>query len=196
MQRHNSLRLRPKSPYSDCPLETALKKPEDRELFYTASLHFLNKRLQEKTHRPSLQESTQSCCDLNKTRPKTVSKHKAEVPNYKTEAGPSLPMHQVLPFPKSSKEGFFNRMKNTFRKYRQSFSMTETNSSEELEISKSISNFKFPRCERPSAGPSGLVKISEENSNESFDTSHVKYRNASSSRGDILESTVKTRISR
>lgn len=195
MQRQNTIKSRSKLP-SECPLEIALTKPDDKELFYTASLHFLNKRLQEKTRHSGSKEFSQSCCSLSLKDSKPVvreftaleSEHNSE---RATES--SLSMQQVLPFPKSSKEGFFNRMKNTFRKYRQTFSMCEANSSEELEISKSISNFKFPRCKRSgTAHSSSLVQIAEEKSDECVYNYPKTKERLSTSRNNMSQ--IRTRI--
>lgn len=198
MQRQNTLGSYPKCNHSECPLEIALRKPDDEELFYSASLHFLKKRLHEKTHTSKPREFTQSCCSLSRASESSAqpfTRNKVEASNSgispQTTVESSLSMHQVLPFPKSNKEGFFNRMKNTFRKYRQSFSMSEANSSEELEISKSISNFKFPRCQRFStARSSSLVQIAEEKSDE-FLSSKTTDWSSSNCKSNVLDNTIR-----
>lgn len=196
MQRQNPLKSPSKSSDFDPPsLDAAFAKPGDQELFYTASVHFLKKRLQEKTHSKSQKETSQSCCNLTSTTNKETSLNSARPGVSKTEFSfeppkqepSSLPMHQVLPFPKSNKDTFLTRVRNTFRKYRQSVDMNDASGSEESEA-KCISNFKFPRCERLSKGlhSSCLVEISEEKSVESISASSTKIVNADG-RSDVLE---------
>lgn len=137
------------------PLIVALGSPGDEEQFYTASLHFLKERLQEKNRNVSLgQKTTQSCCNLNTiendlaTLRKTQSKLKFGF-DLQFEPEYSLDMNKVLPFPKpkSTKDSFLTRLANRFRKYRRSFVATD-DETEECEITKNYSSFKFPRCER------------------------------------------------
>ena len=194
MQRRNSLTPRPSDSASSDPLD-ALSKPEDEQLFYTASVHFLRKRLEEKSNRLSKpQDATQSCCNL--TRPVVTHRtnvHKisrleldkcpAKESCLRVEI-PSLSMNQVLPFPKSNKEGFFARLKNTFRKTRRPADVTVQNI-EESEA-KNISNFKFPRCSRLRHPHSScLLQITEETSNETIRTPNVRV--SRHSKGDLLE---------
>lgn len=173
MQRRNLLRSRsPESETSDS-LDVALTKPDDEQLFYTASVHFLRKRLEEKkvhkTSNPT--EATQSCCNLSK--PTTSACYPVlikEPPHLESSSRiveePSLSMQQVLPFPKSRRDSFFARLKNTFRKYMRPDNDVTVPSTEEPDA-RHISNFKFPRCSRLSNPHSScLVEISEERSSE------------------------------
>lgn len=124
------------------PPEPSLE-PGDEECFYTASLHFLSKRLQEKTQ-PTTHD-TQSCCNL--TNP--LDQHLQPKPTNICHGTPALPMDQLLPFPKSSKVSFFTRLKSKFWKSRHNPDIYDKFPiPEDAESSKSISNFKFPRCER------------------------------------------------
>ncbi|PZC81178.1 hypothetical protein B5X24_HaOG213279 [Helicoverpa armigera] len=190
MQRRNSLTVRsPDSATSDC-LDVALAKPDDEQLFYTASVHFLRKRLEEKCHRPArTQEATQSCCNLsipiaNRPSSNVHKSSKIDLEFFSPGERRSLSMHQVLPFPKSSKDGFFARLKNTFRKFRRPADVAEQ-TTEESET-KNISNFKFPRCARlRNPHSSFLVQISEETSNENIRTPNI--RHPRNSKGDLLE---------
>uniref|UniRef100_A0A2A4J4J2 Uncharacterized protein n=1 Tax=Heliothis virescens TaxID=7102 RepID=A0A2A4J4J2_HELVI len=191
MQRRNSLTARsPDSATSDS-LDVALAKPDDEQLFYTASVHFLRKRLEEKSHRPAkTQEATQSCCNLSRQivnhRSSNVHKNPKIDLDYSSPTGErrSLSMHQVLPFPKSNKDGFFARLRNTFRKFRRPVDVTEQHT-EESET-KNISNFKFPRCARlRNPHSSFLVRISEESSHENIRTPNL--RHPRNSKGDLLE---------
>lgn len=188
MQRRNSLTSRPPNCVESDPLDVALSKPDDEQLFYTASVHFLRKRLEEKSNRQlKPQDATQSCCNL--TRPvshRDTNVHKTsklELVNCPPrEQIQSLSMSQVLPFPKSNKDGFFARLMNTFRKTRRPDEVTVQNI-EESE-SKNISNFKFPRVSRLRHPHSScLLKISEEN----IRTPNV--RRSRTSKGDLLEET-------
>lgn len=188
MQRRNSLTSRsPDSETSDA-LDVALTKPEDEQLFYTASVHFLRKRLEEKSHKPlKPQEATQSCCNLSRSIKRNSNVHKVSKLDVDCSSqigeGPSLSMHQVLPFPKSSKDGFFTRLRNTFWKFRRS-AVTGPNTDEESAETKHISNFKFPRCSRLSnLHTSCLVQISEEKSNDTIRTPNV--RHSRTSKGDL-----------
>lgn len=191
MQRRNSLNTwSPDSETSDC-LDVALTKPEDEQLFYTASVHFLRKRLEEKSHKlPKAQETTKSCCNLSRPIENKHSSivHKPQKKGFERSShigeGPSLSMHQVLPFPKSSKDSFFTRLRETFRKFRRPVDVNNPNP-EETET-EYISNFKFPRCARlRNLYSSCLVEISEEKSNENIKTHNVRY--SRSSNINILE---------
>lgn len=190
MQRRNSLTPRLSDSASSDPLD-ALSKPEDEQLFYTASVHFLRKRLEEKSNRPSKpQDATQSCCNLTRqvATHRNTNVHKIsrlELNNCPARVEiPSLSMNQVLPFPKSNKEGFFARLRNTFRKTKPPAEVTVQNI-EESET-KNISNFKFPRCSRLRHPQSScLLQITEETSNENVRTPNV--RHSRHSKGDLLE---------
>ncbi|XP_075991672.1 uncharacterized protein LOC142986997 [Anticarsia gemmatalis] len=175
MQRQNLLRSRSPKRETSNSLDVALSKPDDEQLFYTASVHFLRKRLEEKKHRPSNpRDATQSCCNLRKPSTSesncTVSENAGEKIESNTQIGKgsSLAMHQVLPFPKSSKDGFFARLKSTFQKYMRSDNDLAEPNRDEPET-KCISNFKFPRCARLSQRHSScLFKITEERSSENL----------------------------
>lgn len=190
MQRRNSLTSRPPDSAASDPIDVALSRPDDQQLFYTASVHFLQKRLEEKSNRLlKPQDATQSCCNL--TRP-VVNKHnnnvlkisKVDLESPPKGAMPSLSMNQVLPFPKSNKDGFFARLKNTFRKTRRPADVT-VQGSEELD-NKNISNFKFPRCSRLRHPHSScLLQISEESSKENIRSPNVRHSRISKS--DLLE---------
>lgn len=172
MQRQDCNKSPTKSPQLEPPsLDAALAKPDDKELFYTASVHFLQKRLQEKSHKIPSTPTSQSCCNLNSNRDKNqlIGQRDQTDLNFNilnADSNP-LPMHQLLPFPKSKKDSLFTRVKNTFRKYRQHLEVNYTSVVDDAE-SKSISNFKFPRCERFHKTPhsSVLVQISEEQSDD------------------------------
>ncbi|CAH0700398.1 unnamed protein product [Spodoptera exigua] len=192
MQRRNSLTLSTADSVTSDPLDVALSKPDDELLFYTASVHFLRKRLEEKSHRPPKpQEATRSCCNLSRPpAPHLSSSSVHKIAKIKLDhdslvgEGPSLSMQQVLPFPKSNENGFLTRLRNTFRRFRRPADVTEQQSEES--DTKSISNFKFPRCSRlRNPHSSCLVEISEENSKESIGAPNV--RQATSSKGDMLE---------
>ncbi|CAH4013849.1 unnamed protein product [Pieris brassicae] len=71
---------------------------KDYNLFYTASVHFLKKRLEEKAQ---TEQGTQSCCDF--------TSH--------THLKASLSFDQILPYPKPRK-GIFSRVMGVFRKYK------------------------------------------------------------------------------
>lgn len=173
MQRQDCNKSPTKSPQLEPPsLDAALAKPDDKELFYTASVHFLQKRLQEKSHKIGSKPTSQSCCNLNST----IDKYQLVGQWDQTDLSfnilnadsSPLPMHQLLPFPKSKKDGLFTRVKNTFRKYRQRLEVNYTSVVDDAE-SKSISNFKFPRCQRFHKTPraSVLLQISEEQTDDS-----------------------------
>uniref|UniRef100_A0A2H1WXN1 SFRICE_039220 n=1 Tax=Spodoptera frugiperda TaxID=7108 RepID=A0A2H1WXN1_SPOFR len=192
MQRRNSLTLRTADSVTSDPLDVALTKPDDELLFYTASVHFLRKRLEEKSHQPSKpQEATQSCCNLSRPPVPHLSSSslhkiaKIELDHHSPVGeGPSLSMQQVLPFPKSNENGFLTRLMNTFRKFRRPAEVTEQQTEEP--DTKNISNFKFPRCSRlRNPRSSCLVEISEENSNENIRAPNV--RHSTSSKGDLSE---------
>lgn len=168
MQRQDCNKSPTKSPQLEPPsLDAAFAKPDDKELFYTASVHFLQKRLQEKSHKIATKPISQSCCNLNSGGDKyqlAGQKDPTDLSlNIVNSDSNALPMHQLLPFPKSKKDSLFTRVKNTFRKYRQRWEVNYTSVVDDAE-SKSISNFKFPRCERFHKTPhsSVLLQISEE----------------------------------
>lgn len=172
MQRQDCNKSPTKSPQLEPPsLDAALAKPDDKELFYTASVHFLQKRLQEKSHKITSKPISQSCCNLNSS----TENHQLVSQKDKTDLSfdilnadtDPLPMHQLLPFPKSKKDSLFTRVKNTFRKYRQRLEVNYTSAVDDAE-SKNISNFKFPRCERFHKTPhsSVLLQISEEQTDD------------------------------
>lgn len=191
MQRQDIIKGTSKHLERDSSFDVALARPGDDELFYTASVHFLKKRLQDKTDHVAPKETSQSCCNLTSipavTKHKPVKTSRTElVFDFPTDSS-SLPMQTLLPFPKSNKESFFTRVKNTFCKYRQRVDMSNTNHADDSET-KFISNFKFPRCERISKCPrsSCLVEISEENSNESMKCSCTKIVK-NSSKGDVIQ---------
>ncbi|CAG9784214.1 unnamed protein product [Diatraea saccharalis] len=200
MQRENALKLQPTTSRTvSSSSKAALILPEDEESFYTASLQFLEKRLQEKTHNSTPKSNNISLCCSNllktgtqESKGDTIQKNFDELPS-----GSPLSIHQLLPFPKTSKESFFSRLKNTFRKYQRNFSMAESNTAEELEVSKSISDFKLPvyvktRCVQSSC----LVQIKEENSKEYLNTLKIRDSCTSSRNCDIIENTVKSFITR
>lgn len=157
MQRCNALDLKHTD---ECYSLADLAKPEDERQFYTASVQFLKKRLQEKANPPSdrIQNSTQSCCSLN-VKSEPIPKPSCKAPHLDSEPiQPSLSMHQVLPFPKSNRESFFTRLKNSFRKLQTSNFATSTKkaSSSESSNTMAVSHFKFPQCR----------KLPEENSKD------------------------------
>lgn len=172
MQRQDCNKSPTKSPQLEPPsLDAAFAKPDDKDLFYTASVHFLQKRLQEKSHKIASKPTSQSCCNLNSSRDKCQhlgEKDKKDLSfNSLNADSDPLPMHQLLPFPKSKKDSLFTRVKNTFRKYRQRLEVNYTSVVDDAE-SRSISNFKFPRCERFHKTPhsSVLLQISEEQTDD------------------------------
>lgn len=197
MPRYNTEKAQSRNTGKDLvtPLDEALAKPDDEQLFYTASLHFLNKKLQEKTHLPigafgRTRLTSQSCYQLTRIQTDAIpatSKICCTSVNDDSPRvrGPSLSMHQLLPFPKSNKDTFFARLKKRFRKYCRSFDISETNNAHDADNPKHISNFKFPRCARRTKDlrPSCLVEISEETSNENVKTSNGKDY---VSEGDVL----------
>lgn len=161
--------LKPEPP----SLDAALAKPDDKELFYTASVHFLQKRLQEKSHKIASKPVSRSCCNLNSSEDKyrqlkliQSDQTDLSIDILNAESNP-LPMHQLLPFPKSRKDSLFTRFLNTIRKYRQCLELNYATVVDDAEA-KSISNFKFPRCERFHKAPPApvLLQISEEQTNE------------------------------
>ncbi|KPJ12266.1 hypothetical protein RR48_11522 [Papilio machaon] len=178
MQRNKSLTVKENCKERGTnPSIITLESPGDEEQFYTASLHFLKERLQEKNRNVSPgQKTTQSCCNLNiiendlPTLRKTQSKLKFGFdlpmkPEY------SLDMNKVLPFPKpkSTKDSFLTRLTNRFRKYRRSFVATDDSETEDGEMTN-YSSFKFPRCERlhKYIDSSRLFNITEEVSRTSM----------------------------
>ncbi|CAF4785663.1 unnamed protein product [Pieris macdunnoughi] len=88
---------------TDDAVDPAIK---DCNLFYTASVHFLKKRLEEKAQ---TEQGTQSCCDF--------TSHLKE----------SLSFDQILPYPKPRK-GIFSRVMGVFRKYKRDVSKANFNS--------------------------------------------------------------------
>lgn len=163
------------------PLEVLLDKSDDEELFYTASLHFLQQRLQEKHSNP--QETSQSCCDIiasaNKSQRLCLQRKisKLNVNREDLEADTRmLTMHEVLPFPKSKKDGLITKIKNTLR-LRRSNATAGDDTSEGSEPPATISsNFKFPRCERLKKGQNSscLFQITEDESKEGVNKSKRK----------------------
>lgn len=131
MQRRNALKLKSECKF-DC-LETGLSKPEDEQLFYSASVQFLRKKLEEKSHHQSLNVRGPAQKDQESCHTKSTAS--------------SLSMRQLLPFPKSSKDGFFTRLRNTFRKFQLRVPSLNTDD-EDLQSSNITSNFKFARCEK------------------------------------------------
>lgn len=194
MQRQDCNKSPTKSPQLEPPsLDAALAKPDDKELFYTASVHFLQKRLQEKSHKITSKPTSQSCCNLNSARDNYQTLGQKDQTDLSfnilnTDNNP-LPMHQLLPFPKSKKDSLFTRVKNTFRKYRQRLEVNYTSVVDDAE-SKSISNFKFPRCERfhKTLHSSVLLQISEEQTEECS--------NQSSSSKIVIQSNSKCSLSK
>ncbi|KAJ0182044.1 hypothetical protein K1T71_002766 [Dendrolimus kikuchii] len=187
--------LKAESTDCDIPvsLDAALSQPENEELFYTASVHFLRKRLEGKSNSPQSKQdyasATQSCYSLSNQSFNnqcydnfTKSRSSLRVKESETAVESSLSMHQVLPFPKSNKEGFFTRLKSTVRKcssYLKIFDFDDiqnTRLKEESESLSPISNFKLPHCERPGKVTlsSSLVKICEERSDECIKTNNIK----------------------
>lgn len=158
---------------SRSPLDYALAKPDNEELFYTASVHFLKKRLQDKTQSLIAVESrhtSHSCCNLRRDPENPLAINvEGEQPNFRehlsTQSSTSLSMHQILPFPKSNKESVVARIMNSLRKYKRRNNIPE-DKTDDLELFKPRSNYKFPRCERLNKGHSSRLKaISEELSN-------------------------------
>nr|XP_053600202.1 uncharacterized protein LOC128669401 isoform X2 [Plodia interpunctella] len=153
---------------SDLPIQDALHKSDEE--FFAASVHFLRKRLHEKKCRVDLnaQATSQSCACLHGDllRPdasKTVEGSLAVDIEPPIPIGKSLSMLQVLPFPKSSKYGFFARLKNTFKKYRSYYDMESK--VDALDNKKATSDFKFPltgRINKPLRQTSPLIGITEE----------------------------------
>lgn len=194
MQRRSILKSSNPDSEASNSLDVALTKPDDEQLFYTASVHFLLKRLEEKSHKPKQREATQSCCNLS--RPSTSADSSIQLTDSIKQyskppiaEGSSLSMHQVLPFPKSSRDGYFARFKNMFRKYMRVDSDVDEITIEEPET-KSISNFKFPRCTRLSKiRSSHLVEIIEEKSLETISGSSDKESREESrdSRSNVIE---------
>lgn len=190
MQRQDYVKGPTKNSEREPSIDVALVRPGDEELFYTASVHFLKKRLQEKTDHIISKEISQSCCNLRvhaATKPKPRKASRTELGVDFAKDACALPMHALLPFPRSNKDSFFSRVKNTFRKFRQRLDMSDTSHADDFDI-KCISNFKFPRCQRLSKRPrsSCLVEISEENSNESMKCSSTRIVQ-SSSKGDVTQ---------
>lgn len=177
MQRRTALRQERAQNNFETYWDEVFKKPEDEKLLYTASVNFLKKRLEDKTvsfpHKQK--EVSKSCCSIvtyaeNKTRnsAREQSLHSSQSEESDSIDETSLSMHQVLPFPKTNKASFFTRLKNNFRKYRRTASLTEYENADDTESSKFISNFKFPRCDQlSSAHSSWLFQINEENLNGS-----------------------------
>lgn len=176
MQRQDSGKSPTKSSELEPPsLDAVLAKSDDKELFYTASVHFLQKRLQEKSHKLASQPVSRSCCNLNNNEDKyhkikLIQSDQSDLSfdSINAESDP-LSMHQLLPFPKSRKESLITRLMNTFRKHRQHLERLNDAAVMDDTESKSISNFKFPRCERfhKISPSSGLLQISEEHSDVS-----------------------------
>ncbi|CAH0726039.1 unnamed protein product, partial [Brenthis ino] len=133
-------------------LDVALTKPDDVELFYTASVQFLQKRLQEKSlvAPTKSQRNTKSCCNLSSSSnsQRVIDKHTA------------LSMHEILPFPKSNGESFFSRILNSFRKF--STQIIPDSNTEDLEMVNTRSNYKFPRCEKDNKGHSSYLNVISE----------------------------------
>lgn len=142
MQRRNVRKLKLKCKSDN--LETGLSKPEDEQLFYSASVQFLRKQLEYKSHHqlPKETVSTQSYCSINK--PVQISSDRESY--HKNSIESSLSMRQVLPFPKTNKINFFLRLKNTFKKFYLKSSSFDTEDDDTG--TSNISNFKFPRCEQ------------------------------------------------
>lgn len=113
--------------------------PEDELLFYTASVNFLRKLLEEKS-KIEYAKSV-SCCNILQADNSTSNDISLNASPWKSS---KLSMQQVLPSPKSNKESFFMRLKNSFRKYRRTVDLCKSELNSENEF---ISNFKFP-CER------------------------------------------------
>lgn len=165
---HQPFDLQSKSP--ECKQrcsESELAELDDEQLFYTASIHFLKKKLQEKfqspelsirsrtTHESSIQLNTTHCCKnhnakrshFNRSSSLTLCRKTSESDICKiSDTQTSLSMQQVLPFPKSRKKGFFKRIKNTF-KILQPKNLIHPKSANDSE-SVNISHFKFLRCHK------------------------------------------------
>lgn len=168
---------------SSNPLDFALAKPDNEELFYTASVHFLQKRLQDKAQSLIASESrhiSHSCCNLRKNseNPLAFTQEKPDSrENLSTQSSTSLSMHQILPFPKSNKESVVARIMNSLRKYKRRNNIPE-DKTDDLELFKPRSNYKFPRCERLNKGHSSCLKaISEELSKEALNSRKSKRQN-------------------
>ncbi|CAH2240574.1 jg21048 [Pararge aegeria aegeria] len=176
-------------------LDSALAKPVNEELFYTASVHFLKKRLQDKIHFTLVNsesgQTSQSCCNLSSisenhsafSEDQRKNQSHLEIQENSAQcATKSLSMHQILPFPKSNKECFIARIMNSLRKYKRCANIPE-NKTDDIELFKTRSNYKFPRCELLNKGRSSCLKaISEELSKETLETRKSYTRSGKDSR--------------
>lgn len=143
-------------------LDVALTKPDDVGLFYTASVHFLQKRLEEK----ALSTKTKSQPNLEICNIKKASHNS---PRHLQNRQITLPMHEILPFPKSSKEGFISRIMKSFRKFK--VQNIANHNDDEVEMVQIKSNYKFPQCGRHKNHSSCLNAISEDDIKEdNFET--------------------------
>lgn len=183
---HRQSDLESKQPQCASPefTESGLTKPEDIQLFYTASVHFLRKKLLEKSRRtPMLSNAgTQSC-----SKPETISRastgassrffkssnlilcRKASrtiiVVTPPSSPPSSLSMNQVLPFPKYGSSFFSRLLKWGSNRQFELDDRVELKNGDKNESSK-ISNFKFPRCERTTRLSKSLYTPSSNNSKE------------------------------
>lgn len=145
-------------------LDIALTKPDDVELFYTASLHFLKQRLNEKLLSGSIESDQTTKGEQSSENLQTSTKERLK----------SLSMHEILPYPKSKRESFLARVMNSFRKYRNYNDIAE-NKTDDIEVLNSMSNCKLLNCERFSKVYSSHLKsITEEASNKYKDFQNKK----------------------
>lgn len=139
-------------------LDVALTKLDDVDLFYTASVQFLQKRLQEKSliATTKSQRNTRSCCNL----PSSSNSQKNII-----DKPTALSMHEILPFPKSNGETFFSRILNSFRKF--TTQIIPDSNTDDLEMVNTRSNYKFPLREKDNKGHSSYLNaISEDEARE------------------------------
>lgn len=127
--------------------EVTLTSTKNNYLPSSDDIQFFRKKLRDLHHVPEPRNSTQSCCNFKPARPlddRTSSyKVSEESPNSLTKQ--SLSMNQVLPFPKSSKENYITRLRNTFRKFHSR--AASRYSEQEDSGTTTVSHFKFNRCE-------------------------------------------------
>ncbi|CAG4943972.1 unnamed protein product [Colias eurytheme] len=188
MPKDTSIASSSKSPDSNVvpTLDSALDT-NDLNLFYTASVHFLKKRLEEKTNNTTTKSEriSQSCCDLQgrDTSSSSYNGLDSDLAFNRT----SLSMHQILPFPKTH-QGIFSRMVAAIRKYRRQLDVTEVNSN----VSKIASKLS-PRCERFDKGRSSCLVAIQEESDESVKNGARRVRNVNN---DATENNVCKRVNR
>lgn len=146
-------------------LDIALTKPDDVELFYTASLHFLKQRLNEKLLSGSIESHQTTKGEQSSENLQTSTKE---------QRLKSLSMHEILPYPKSKRVSFLARVMNSFRKHRKYNDIAE-NKTDDIGVLSTTSNCKLPNCERFSKVYSSHLKsITEETSNKYKDFQNKK----------------------